>query len=263
MLCGNEVVRALHVSVFVHMCVLNVWHCETEQATFAVRDWLRAGHQEQPAVYTRGQRLHVEEKCFTTPGLITFNIYWHSFLSLSIKTTGQQLLFNLFLSFSLCPSIHYPLCPPPHSLSFSPLSSIIPHRLSFLSKPFSHPLLRLVFFPWVSEWREGNGSFEFLMPRMKNVALVISQRYELVNFLQDTTLQVTRWCETIREKGRKTRWSLIGGGGKGHEWRTKASVEKYCSKMWQDNDKVRCSVKALLTTSISKILRQNQNKMKR
>lgn len=94
MLCGNEVMRALHVSVFVHMCVLNVWHCETEQAMFAVRDWLRAGHQEQPAVYTRGQRLHMEEKCFTTPGQITFNIYWHSFfLSPSIKTTGQQLLF--------------------------------------------------------------------------------------------------------------------------------------------------------------------------
>lgn len=33
------------------------------------------------------------------------------------------------------------------SLSLPPLSSIAPHRLSFLSKPFSHPLLRLVFFP--------------------------------------------------------------------------------------------------------------------
>lgn len=30
--------------------------------------------------------------------------------------------------------------------------------------------------------KKGNGSFEFLMPRMKNVASVISQRYELVNF---------------------------------------------------------------------------------
>lgn len=65
--CSNEVMRALCVSlcvcVFVHMCVLNVWHCETEQATFAVRDRLRAEHQGQPAVYTHGQRLHVEEKC--------------------------------------------------------------------------------------------------------------------------------------------------------------------------------------------------------
>lgn len=87
-------------------------------------------------------------------------------------------IFHLSLFFF---SLSIPILSPPSPL-LAPRCSIIPHRLSFLSKPFSHPLLRLVFFPWVSEWREGNRSFEFLMRRMKNVALVISWRYELVNF---------------------------------------------------------------------------------
>lgn len=124
----------------------------------------------------------------------------HVMTLLSVQHTDQLLISSSkCLCFYPCPSIQHPLSPLAHSLS--PLSSIVPHRLSFLSKPFSHPLLRLVFFPWASEWREGNGSFEFLMHHMKNVALVISQQYELVNFLQDTTFQVTRWCETMRAIG--------------------------------------------------------------
>lgn len=41
---GNEVTGAVcfcvrvSVCVCLRMCVLNVWHCETEQAAFAVRD---------------------------------------------------------------------------------------------------------------------------------------------------------------------------------------------------------------------------------
>lgn len=45
---------------------------------------------------------------------------------------------------------------------------------------------------------------------MKNVALVISQQYELVNFLQDTTFQVTRWCETMGAIGMKIPIALRG-----------------------------------------------------
>lgn len=87
-----KVMRTLHVSLLVHVRVLNVRLCQTEQAAFAVRDYVRAGHWEQPAVCTRGQKGWREEKCFAMPGQITFNVYSHSFSSLfeSISTSGQR-----------------------------------------------------------------------------------------------------------------------------------------------------------------------------
>lgn len=180
----------LWVFLCLFKCVLNVWHCQPEKATFAVRDWQRARHQQQPAVY--GQRCTSLQQA----GWPSTYIY-----SLCSSHLPKPLVSTFFFPSICLPLSHYsmsissPLSPT--SLPLSPLSSNVPHRLSFLSKPFSHPLLRLVFFLWVSEWREGNRSFEYLMPHMKNVALVISQRYKLVNFLQDTTLQVTRWCKKM------------------------------------------------------------------
>lgn len=101
-----KVMRTLHVSLLVHMRVLNVRLCETEQAVFAVRDWVRAGHWKQPAVCTHGQKGWREEKCFATPGQITFNVYSHSFLpslSPSVPLVSDIL--------PLWPSSYYPFHP--------------------------------------------------------------------------------------------------------------------------------------------------------
>lgn len=77
---GNEVTGAVCFCVRVSVCVstnvciecLALW----DRTGSVCCAWLRAEHQEQPAVYTvYGQRLHVEEKCFTTPGQITLNIH--------------------------------------------------------------------------------------------------------------------------------------------------------------------------------------------
>lgn len=90
------------------------------------------------------------------------------------------------------------LHPPPHSLLYT--GSL------FLANLFLIHYWDLFFLPWVSEWREGKGSLEFLMLHMKNVALVISQQYELVNF----------FCRTQHSESRDAgkQWE-DGGGGEG------------------------------------------------
>lgn len=111
MLCDNEVSRALSVSVFVQMCLeclaLSAWKGNVCCA------WLTKSRAPAAAscLWTKAH--------FTTPGQMTINIYLQSLFHLSPKTSGQHLPFslNLSASFSLCPSIHHPLYPPPHSLS--------------------------------------------------------------------------------------------------------------------------------------------------
>lgn len=70
---------------------------------------------------------------------------------------------NLSASFSLCPSIHHPLYLPPHSLSLPSAQTYHTGSLFLANLSLIH-YWDLFFFPWVSEWREGNGSFEYLMP---------------------------------------------------------------------------------------------------
>lgn len=74
----------------------------------------------------------------------------------------------------------------------------------FLANLFLIHYWDLFFLPWVSGWREGKGSFEFLMLHMKNVALVISQQYELVNFFCRTQHSKSwGWSETMGEWRRR------------------------------------------------------------
>lgn len=117
-----------------------------------------------------------------------------------------------------------------HTHSFLFTSSL------FLANLFLIHYWDLFFLPWVSRWREEKGSFEFLMLHMKNVALVISQQYELVNF----------FCRTQHPKsgddGRQ--WEDGGGeeessGERSNVIRFRAHLEWFeCQRLFVDDSSV-------------------------
>lgn len=98
-------------------------------------------------------------------------------------------------TFSQCPLKH------PHTYTHTLLSL---HQLSFLSKPFSHPLLRLVF-----------SSLSLKMKRREGILWIFNAAHEKCSIshfstiwtgkllLQDTTVQVIGWWETMGGWGRR------------------------------------------------------------
>lgn len=81
---------------FLCRCVFWMFH---KLRASAVHGWVRDEQQERPAARTCGQRLHVEQKSFITPGQIAFHTHLNSpsFPILSIK-----LLVSSFFPVSIC-----------------------------------------------------------------------------------------------------------------------------------------------------------------
>lgn len=107
------------------MHVLNVILCESDAAMCVWVSESRMSH------HARSHRL-----------LCTFTLFYSTF------TQSFQFLWSAKFHLSFIFLVSLPiLVLSPLSPFLAPCCSITPHWLSFLSKPFSHPLLRLVFFP--------------------------------------------------------------------------------------------------------------------
>lgn len=161
----------------------------------------------------------MEEECFTTPDQITFSILHRSFsFSLSVKISGQQLLFSCSMSsfLALCLSIHHLL----HPSSSLPLS--LPSAQSHRAGSLFLANLSLIHY-----W----GLFFFLESQNKEgeqilwIFNVLHEKCIISHFSTIRTGKLlaghnTRSHEMMRDRGSKGRdvvmWSLTWRGEKGH-----------------------------------------------
>lgn len=225
--------RWWELCVFLCVClsVLNVCHWETVQAAFAVRDWRREEDQQHPAVYTPGQWLHMEEKCFSTPGQITFNIH---FLPLTVfwnhwwATPGFPQSVSIFLALS----IHTSSPVSPFSLPFSLPSAQSHHTGSLFLANLSLIHYWDLFFFLESQNEEGERIF-----------WIFNAPHEKCSISHFSTIWTGKLLaghntpshEMMWDKGRKALW-WTRRCREGHGWRSKVDegiLEWNVTVWWQ------------------------------